>query len=209
MAAQPPAPNSAAKQGKAGDAKAPADGKAEKPPRSKKLLLISLIVLLLAGGGGGAAYVFMSGEDSAANGEAAAAPEQPSIFGPLETFTVNLMPTEGIQQYLQTSVTLKLTNQTTAEVLKTRMPEVRNRILMILSAKRPAELMPAAGKQKLATEIGDAVHGMTERPKTAAAAPAAPVAETKAAPSEQTTGANGAEPRSRPVEVLFTAFIIQ
>jgi flagellar FliL protein len=205
MAAQPQAPT-AAKQGKPGDAKAPADRKAEKPPRSKKLLLISLIVLLLAGGGGGAAYVFMSGEDSAENGEAATAPEQPSIFVPLETFTVNLMPTEGIQQYLQTSLTLKLTSQTTADTVKMRMPELRNRILMILSAKRAAELLPAAGKQTLASEIGDAVHGMTERPRTAA--PTA-VAEAKAAAVEQATSANGAEPRSRPVEVLFTAFIIQ
>jgi flagellar protein FliL len=203
MAAQP----DATKQGKPGNAKAPADAKAEKPARgSKKLLWLTLIVIFLAAGGGGGAYMFLSGDESAENTDTAQAPEQPSIFVPLETFTVNLMPTEGIQQYLQTTVTLKLTSQATADTLKTRMPEVRNRILMILSAKRPAELLPATGKQKLAGEIGEAVQSMTERNKAAATAAAA---ETHAASPAQGAAANGAETRSRPVEVLFTAFIIQ
>jgi flagellar FliL protein len=204
MAAQPQAPKPAAKDAKP-DPKAAANAKAEKPPRSKKLLLMALIVLVLVAGGGGAAFVFMSGDESEEHADAQA-PEQPSIFVPLETFTVNLLPSDGVQQYLQTNVTLKLTSQTTADTLKTRMPEVRNRILMILSAKRPAELLPATGKQKLAGEIGEAVHGMMARPKpTAAAAPA----DATAASTANGAGANGNDARALPVEVLFTAFIIQ
>jgi hypothetical protein len=77
---------------------------------------------------------------------------------------------------------------------------------MILSAKRPAELLPAAGKQQLAGEIGEAVHGMVERPKSTAAAKGA---DATTPPAAESAGANGSEARARPVEVLFTAFIIQ
>jgi flagellar basal body-associated protein FliL len=81
---------------------------------------------------------------------------------------------------------------------------VRNRVLLILSAKRPAELMPVAGKEKLASEIGEAVQGIVERPKAADAAQKA----IPAVSSDAKGGQNGSRP-ARPVEVLFTAFIIQ
>jgi flagellar FliL protein len=204
MAAQQEPTKSAAIPTKTGDPKAPADAKAsgdaQKAPRSRgKLMLLLAIVLLMVGGGGAGAYVFLSGGDESAGAADVEAREQPSIFVPLETFTVNLLPTEDLQQYLQTNVTLKLTSQTTADTLKNRMPEVRNRILLILSAKRPNELMPVAGKQKLATEISDAVQGMVERPKAA---------DAKSASVAESANANGA-PAQRPVEVLFTGFIIQ
>jgi flagellar protein FliL len=205
MAAQQDPPKTAAKPAKPGDPKTPADAKAsgdaKKAPRSRgKLVLLLAIVLLMVGGGGAGAYVFMSGSDESAE-SADKAQEQPAIFVPLETFTVNLLPTGDLQQYLQTNVTLKLTSQTTADAVKNRMPEVRNRILLILSAKRPNELMPVAGKQQLAAEISEAMQGMVERPK-AAEATSAPVAESAAA------NGNGASARP-PVEVLFTGFIIQ
>jgi flagellar protein FliL len=166
------------------------------------MLAVVVLVFLIAGGAG--AFVMLSGDESAETADAADAPEQPAVFVPLETFTVNLLPSDGQQQYLQTNVTLKLGSQTTADAVKTRMPEVRNRVLLILSAKRPAELMPVAGKEKLASEIGEAVQGIVERPKVAdAAQKAAP-----AASSDAKGGQNGSRP-TRPVEVLFTAFIIQ
>jgi flagellar FliL protein len=209
VAAQPEPPKTPAKPAKPGDAKAPAAAAAkpaageEKPRRKsgKLVLLAALLILLVAGGAG--AFVLLSADESDETTEAADAPEQPALFVPLETFTVNLLPTDGLHQYLQTNVTLKLVSQTNADAVKTRMPEVRNRILLILSAKRPAELMPVAGKEKLATEIGEAVQGMMERPKAADAAQKATAA---AAPAATAGNGNGSR---RPVEVLFTAFIIQ
>jgi hypothetical protein len=65
--------------------------------------------------------------------------------------------------------------------------------------------MPVAGKEKLASEIGEAVQGIVERPK---AADAAQKAAAPAAVSTATGNGNGSRP-ARPVEVLFTAFIIQ
>jgi flagellar FliL protein len=211
VAAQPEPPKTPAKPAKPGDAKAPSAATAkpaageEKPRRkSGKLLVLAAVLILMIAGGAGA-FVFLSDDEPAETSETADAPEQPAVFLPLETFTVNLLPTDGLQQYLQTSVTLKLQSQTTADAVKTRMPEVRNRVLLILSAKRPAELMPVAGKEKLASEIGEAVQGIVERPK---AADAAQKAAAPAAASAATGNGNGSRP-ARPVEVLFTAFIIQ
>lgn len=201
MAAKPEAPKATAKPG---DAKAAADA----PKKSGKLLwiIIGAVVLLLAAGGG--AYAFLSKDG---HSESAEAPPEPAIFVPLEAFTVNLLPADGMQQYLQVHMTLKVPGQTTADTMKTRMPELRNRILMILSAKRPAELLPVAGKQKLAAEIGEAVHGMVDRPKAAAPAAAKGGApDGKGAPAADAEGAKGNAPRpGAAVEVLFTAFIIQ
>jgi flagellar FliL protein len=213
VAAQPEPPKTPARPAKPGDAKAPAAAAAGKPaaggdkPRRKsgKLVALAAVVIMLLAGGAGA-FVVLSGEEAAQTSEAADAPEQPALFVPLETFTVNLLPSDGQQQYLQANVTLKLVSQTTADAIKTRMPEVRNRVLLILSAKRPSELMPVAGKEKLASEIGEAIQGIVARPKAAEPAPSAtPAAATSAATSGN---GNGARP-SRPVEVLFTGFIIQ
>jgi flagellar basal body-associated protein FliL len=168
-----------------------------------------VLVILAAGGAG--AFAFLSASESAETAGTEAAAEQPGVFVPLETFTVNLLPSEGLQQYLQTNVTLKVASQTTADAVKARMPEVRNRVLLILSAKRSPELLPVAGKQKLATEIGEAVHGMLERTKAADAASGntpAPSAQSAPAAQSTSTSGNGSRP-PRSVEVLFTAFIIQ
>ena len=175
--------------------------------RGKLGFVVAILVVVLLGAGGAGA-VRRPVERRRGCG-AVAAEEEPTVFVPLETFTVNLLPTDGLHQYLQTNVTLKVTSQTTADAVKARMPEVRNRVLMILSAKRPNELMPVAGKQKLATEIGEAVHGMVERPKAAEGA-SAPAADAKGAPATEGASPNGNGSRpQRPVDVLFTSFIIQ
>lgn len=209
-AQQEPAKPTTAKPAKAPDARGAhaADAKAEAPKGERKrgkglwIVLGALLLIAIAGGG---SFFLLQGE-----GEAAAKPAEPAVFVPLETFTVNLLPTESIQQYLQVGVTLKVSGQAKADVVKARMPEVRNRILLLLSSKRPSELLPLTGKQKLATEVGHAVQEMLEPPKAAAAAEATTAG---AAESESKGAAAGEAPKTPPastgVEVLFTAFIIQ
>jgi len=125
------------------------------PPKKRgKLLLIVSLVLVLAGGGGGAAWFFMKPADPNA---AAVAKPKPALFMPLEVFTANLAADEGQPQFIQVGLTLKTTEQETIDLVKERMPEVRNRILMVLSGKRGADLLPIAGKEKLATELATAV----------------------------------------------------
>ncbi|HET7158870.1 MAG TPA: flagellar basal body-associated FliL family protein [Burkholderiales bacterium] len=148
---------------------APAPAPAPKK-RGKLMLMISLGVLVLAGGGGGAWYMLSRGDT-----DPPAIKVKATVFLGLEVFTVNLISRESLPQYLQTAITLKLPEDY-ATIVKARMPEVRNRILMVLSSKSVKELLLPDGKQKLALEIADAVKTMIAPPVAAAPAPPAPAA---------------------------------
>jgi cell division septation protein DedD len=153
---------------------------------------------------------------------------------PLEMFTVNLVPQDGQSQYLQAGLTLKLGEHVKEATIKDKMPEIRDRILMVLSSKKAADVLPAEGKKKLAREIVVAVQsvvGLPAAPKVAAApvqvepapgeaAAAELPAKKKAAAKAEETEAEEAEaaPPPKPVkkvvaapqiEVLFTSFIVQ
>ncbi|MGE5526886.1 MAG: flagellar basal body-associated FliL family protein, partial [Rhodospirillaceae bacterium] len=76
----------------------------------------------------------------------------PPTFVNLETFTVNLQPEVG-EQYLQVALTVKTTDVAAADAMKLHMPDIRNRLLLLLSSKRPSELLNTPGKIQLAAEI--------------------------------------------------------
>ena len=157
--ATPPKPSPPAK----------ADAAPAPPPKQsgKLMLIISLAVLVLAGGSGGAWYFFGKG----AHEGPVQAKAKATMFLPLDVFTVNLISKEALPQYLQTAITLKLTEDY-AGLVKTRMPEVRNRVLLVLSSKSVKELLSPDGKTKLALEIADAVKTMIALPGAAPAQPA-------------------------------------
>jgi len=134
--------------------KAPAKeepAEAAAPKKGKGKLIIMIVVLLLAaGGGGGAAWFFLAGKGDPK--EHKAAPPPKPVYAPLEQFTVNLQP-EGEEQYLQVSMTLKVADQKVVDQLKLHDPELRNRILMILTNKAPSQINNMEGKRQLAEEI--------------------------------------------------------
>ena len=183
------------------------------PPKSKKKLIITIIVLLLAAGGG-AGWYFTQGK--APEGEHAAEkkaePVHEAKFVPMgENFTVNLQREEG-DQYLQAGITLKILQPELEENIKKTMPEIRSKLLFLLSSKYPSELQTAEGKNKLVAEVIAEVDGIlglaVPAPEAAAqgaghetAASGAATAPVVAAPAKpKTTGV---------VDVLFTSFIIQ
>lgn len=190
------------------------------PRKRGKLILIVAVLLVMAGGGAGTWY-FLRPVDPHAK-----VAERPAVFLPLESFTVNLVGGEAQPQYLQAGLTLKLYEAGQGELIKDRMPEVRNRILMVLSGKKVNELLPVIGKQKLAVEIADAVKdviapGSTAKPR-AQAAPAPKVAAAgeahaatvaaEGAGAEQPAAEVAPPPAPKPapkLEVLFTSFIVQ
>ena len=209
---------------------APKDAEAA-PKKKSKLLIISIAAVVVLGAGGGGAWFFLKPSDT--NAAKAEAPPKPAVFMPLEMFTVNLAPQDGGQtQYLQAGLTLKLGEQVKEATIKDKMPEIRDRILMVLSSKKASDVLPAEGKKKLAKEIVAAVQsvvGLPAAPKAAAApvqvepapgeAAAAEVPPKKKAAAKAEEGeAEEAEaaPPPKPVkkavpqiEVLFTSFIVQ
>lgn len=122
------------------------------PPRKskKKLFVILGILVVLLGGGGAAAWFLTQGEGESAKEAEAAAPATMPIFVPLETFTVNLQDGD---QYLQTDITLQMSDQVQVDALKLHMPRIRSRLLALLSSKHADELIAPEDKALLAQEI--------------------------------------------------------
>jgi flagellar FliL protein len=187
------------------------------PPKSKKMLIIG-IVLILVIAIGGAVWFFTKGSAPADlhAAEVKAEPVHEAKFVPLgENFTVNLQREEG-DQYLQAGITLKIMQPELEEKIKTAMPEIRSKLLFLLSSKKPSELQTQEGKKRLIAEIiveTDSVLGLASAPEHAAApvaAPAsAPAADAASAPVAPHPAPVAAPKTKGVVDVLFTSFIIQ
>jgi flagellar FliL protein len=123
------------------------------PQKSKKKLLVIIIAALVLIGGSGGAWYFLRG---AASGGAAAAPKvEPvklPVFVVMEPFTVNLQSEAG-DQFLQITFTLQVSDATQEDAIKAFMPQVRSRLLFLLSSKKAAEISTVEGKKKLTEEI--------------------------------------------------------
>ena len=156
---------------------APAGGEGKK---SKKGLIITLLIAIIAiGAGAGGAWYFMK-----MSGGEEAEPEKPkarpTTFVDLDIFTVNLQPEES-NQYLQVGLTIKTRETEVVQEIAKQMPDIRNRILMLLSSKKATEIAGIQGKQSLSQQI---------------------VSEIK-----QSLGSEDLQEDVR--EVLFTSFVIQ
>ncbi len=215
----PPAAGQHKDAGQAADAN---EGAAK--PKGKKLLLIAVGVLALAiAGGAGWYFTKGSGGHADATAKKASAPklEQPK-FIPLEAFTVNLQREEG-DQFLQVGITLKIDDPTLEEKIKLAMPEIRSRLLLLLSGKRASELTPVSGKKKLAQEVIQEVNGALglrkppAQPVKTVAHRAEDVGHAEAASAPVEDAAAEETPVEPPedeavtgvLDVLFTSFIIQ
>ena len=201
-------------------AKAPVEAPVAAPKKSKLLPIIAVTLLLLIAAGAGAWWFL--GQSSAEDEEAPEVASKPSIFLPLEQFTVNLQPEEG-QQFLQTAMTLKVHEQEIADAIKAQMPEVRSRVLFLLSSKKPSQLATLEGKNKLIEELMLEVEaalppakGKAKKAKKHAqddedaksAKKGKNKAKAKAKAKEEAVEAEEPAPR-RVVAVYFTHFIVQ
>jgi flagellar FliL protein len=195
----------------------PDEAGADAPKKKGNKMLVIIIALLVVVILGGAAAFFMMGGSHAEEGEDgeevvaeedhdAAAKEAkkaklkkkkdaeakglPPVFVELDPFTVNLQPETAVDQYLQVKATLRVDEQPAADHLKAYMPEIRHRVLMLLSGKKASELGSAEGREQLAEDIKHAVNAIVgEVPRNRKGEPEEPIG---------------------PVEsVLFTSFIVQ
>jgi len=133
---------------------APAAGDEAAPTGSKKkkIIMIAIIALVVLGAGGGAAAYFLTKKPPNAKEVQKAEKPAPPVFLALENFIVNLQ-TENGDKYLQTGITLQVRNEEQLNYYKSNMPQLRSRILLLLSAKSSDELLTAEGKLKLEDEL--------------------------------------------------------
>ena len=134
---------------------------AEAPPKksSKKLIIIIAAALIVLGGAGAGAFFFMHANSSTADATKQKGKEKSNkaeaklpVFVTLEPFTVNLQAENG-DQFLQVTLTLQVPDPTQEELIKSFMPQVRSRLLFLLSSKKASELTSVEGKKKLSEEI--------------------------------------------------------
>ena len=133
-------------------AAAAATAEPAKKSKGKLLIIIALAVVLLAGGGGAAWYFLGNKGDEAETSQKKKKVAAPPVFVPMESFTVNLQA-EGVEQFLQTAFTLLVEGPADVEAIKLYLPQVRSRVLLLLSSKRGADISTVDGKKKLAEEI--------------------------------------------------------
>jgi flagellar FliL protein len=197
------------------DAKKTESGAEESAPvKSKKGLLIAIIaVVLVVVVGGAAAFFLMKAKPAADEGDEEGdgppakvekakkgrkdAEEAPPVFVKLEAFTVKLQ-FEQQDAYLQAVPELRVLDAHIGEKVKQYTPEIRHKLLLILSGKKASDISTPQGVQRLANEMRVAINAIIEPPL--------PRKKNNKEPEEPGDRAGPDEPVQA---VLFTSFIIQ
>lgn len=147
-----------------------------------KLLLIIVTAALVVGIGGAFVVIKMMGGRSGGGGEAATdhAPEAtvkaeghgegsgkgaaaPGVIFETDPFIVNLADAPDIR-YLKLTVKLEVENETISASLASRVPQLRDTILVLLSSKESASIRTPQGKFQLRDEITQRVNALLPKP---------------------------------------------
>lgn len=130
---------------------------------SNKLLFVILGVVLLLVVGMGGGLMMMWTKLSSMNAQIATAAEAGqgqkgadlAMIGPimeLETFIVNLADPGG-KRFLRVTMDLELSSDDVQKEVATRLPQVRDAILMVLPTKRFEDISHTEGKMALRDEL--------------------------------------------------------
>lgn len=131
---------------------------------SKKLVIILSIVGFVLVAGLGAGFFVMwtkinqlsaATVQEAQEEDPAAAEAEANKLGPimsLNPFVVNLAD-DGGSRYLRMTVELELSDELLREEVSTRLPQIRNAMLMILPSRTMAQINSTEGKEALRKEI--------------------------------------------------------
>ena len=122
--------------------------------RGRLLLIGGSVLVVVLGVGGFVLGSVLGGNRQPATAAAPVVP--PPIFVPLDAFTVNLKSEDG-DRFLHTGPSLKVADSETQARLAQYQPEARSRILLLLSARQPADLATVEGKRKLAQDVQAAI----------------------------------------------------
>jgi len=134
--------------------------KSESPQKSaRKWIIILIVMVLIACGAAGYAVWKMRALTSSPQAQTLVqVPEEIAVpqplFYPLEPFTVNLVESASQdERVLYVGFTLRLKDKNTQERLVKYLPEVRSRILLLLSHQQQSALQTEEGKTTLSAEI--------------------------------------------------------
>jgi len=144
-----------------------AEAQSQEAPKSKHLLLIVVIVVLLLVIAVGATLFFTgafghknaaSGKDASAATEAAAEVKKPplylSITPPLVVNFQNPQPA----RFLQVGIDVMARDKKILDEVKQNMPAIRNRLIILLSGQKYAQINSPEGKQTLRKQVLDSIN---------------------------------------------------
>jgi flagellar FliL protein len=135
-----------------------------KSGKLKRIIVIAVGAAVLLGAGAGAAYFVLPKFMGHSNAPAKPVPAPPPVFFPLDSMTVNLQSDDGMH-YLRAGLTLKLRDEKAQAALTERLPEIRSRVLLVLSNKHPEDLASLDGKRALAAELRTAIEKIASTPE--------------------------------------------
>ncbi len=132
---------------------------------SKKVLMIIITVAVLFMGMVGAGFFILWNKISQlppdpATVQDVAVEEEENVIGPLyslDTMIVNLSD-HGGKRYLRVTMALELSDPDAVATIESRLPQVRDSILMILPTKKYDEISTTDGKIALRTEVMEKIN---------------------------------------------------
>ncbi|MFA7495963.1 MAG: flagellar basal body-associated FliL family protein [Acidithiobacillus sp.] len=128
--------------------------KAKKTGKSKWILvLIAVIVLLIILGGAGVWWFFLRSTAAPTPAEVAKEKLQNTKFIDLGSIVTNLQSGDGNTHYIQVQIQLKTYDPTVETSVKSFMPEIRNSILLLLSAQNASTVSQPAVRDQLLQQI--------------------------------------------------------
>ncbi|HEY9279631.1 MAG TPA: flagellar basal body-associated protein FliL [Eoetvoesiella sp.] len=118
-----------------------------------------LLAMIIAAASVGATLFYTSKAGTVASSAANAAPPAPPpipnpIFVPLEPFTVTLGD-QHASRILFVDITLRVIDEQSRQQITTYMPEVRNRVLTVLTKQTPADIQTPDGRAQLAQTLSE------------------------------------------------------
>ncbi|MCU5773275.1 flagellar basal body-associated protein FliL [Erwiniaceae bacterium BAC15a-03b] len=124
--------------------------------RKRSFMIPLLLVVTLAACSAGGYAVWRMMHKPAGTADAAEKQEPPAapIFLALDTFTVNLVNADNdTDRVLYVGFTLRVPDEETRRRMNDYLPEVRSRLLLLLSRQNATALAVEQGKQDLMTQI--------------------------------------------------------
>lgn len=129
--------------------------------RKTPWLFFILFLLCAAAASSAGMYFYLSKQQAhaepSAKVEAAASKPQAPLLVTIAPMTVNIQNERNEQSLLYVGFVLEVGNDATQQFIQQYMPQVRSRLLTLLSGQNTSRLVNAQGKDMLAANIRDAL----------------------------------------------------
>ena len=134
----------------------------KKSGKGKRLIFLIIAVVLLITGAGSVWWFLMRPATAPTPAQIAKEKLQDTKFINLGSMVTNLQSSDGSTHYIQVQIQLKTYDPAVESSVKSFMPEIRNSILMLLSAQSANKVSEPAVRDQLLQQIRQQVNKILE-----------------------------------------------